>query len=404
MPDIVQAVYEANAGRDPRGLRLKLYKLRRGPFAFLRGTCQRFYQTLVEPGLAGSAPQGWICGDLHLENFGAYRNGLGKACVDINDFDSAVLAPLNWDLLRLLSSLRLACQERGWGKTVQDAAGLRLVSMYTNALARASSERRALTSRPLAELLAFAQQRSARQQMASVVHTTQGKTQIKIDGERLMAISDTQRKHVKWLLDQTAVHQAGWRGLRVKDAGLRLAGTGSLGLPRYLVLVKAGGRSHAQGTQLLDLKLATKPGIAATAQAPWPSEAQRTVTLQKRLQTRPLNGLVALEDGPHSWTLRPWQPPGLGLQATDALARADDLIPLLDDLAGRTAAAHVRGADKDGAACAQEMAAAACENASTWPAAWLHVEQRTTAQLQRDWQAYASAYDQGAFAALLQGG
>ena len=117
MPHLVQAVCEANTGRDPQGLRLKLRKLRQDPFAFLRGTCQRYYQAMPEPGWTGGAPVGWICGDLHLENFGAYRSSQGKARVDINDFDAAQKAPLSWDVLRLLSSLRLACRERGWGVT-----------------------------------------------------------------------------------------------------------------------------------------------------------------------------------------------------------------------------------------------------------------------------------------------
>ena len=101
--------------------------------------------------------------------------------------------------------------------------------------------------------------------------------------------------------------------------------------------------------------------------------------------------------------MRPFQSPDLGLQAARALTRADDLIPLLGELARITAGAHRRGAGQDGAAHAQEMAAAAVEHASTWPAMWLRAERQATAQLERDWRAYARAYDGGAFAELLQG-
>lgn len=402
MLNIVQAVCAANAGRDPRGLRLKLHKLRQDPFAFLRGTCQRYYQAMPEPDWTGGAPVGWVCGDLHLENFGAYLGRQGKVCVDINDFDAAQRAPLSWDVLRLLSSLRLACRERGWGHDVQDAAGQRFVAMYARALAAAQNTlpRPPCVSLPLANLQNHAQRRGqARQHMLALIHEPEGKPRLKVDGERLLAIPRRLRDDVERLLDQVAVRQAGWTGLRVKDAALRLAGTGSLGLPRYLVLVKTDGDP---GCQLLDLKLATSPGCLATAQPAWPSEAMRIVTQQQRLQARPERGLAALADGPRSWTLRPWQPPDLGLRATQVLARADDLIPLLSDLANITAGAHRRGAGQDGAAGAQDMAATAAEHAATWPAAWLHAERQATAQLERDWRAYARAYDRGAFMSLLQ--
>ena len=214
------------------------------------------------------------------------------------------------------------------------------------------------------------------------------------------SIDDGPRDHIAHLLSQPAVGDAGWRRLRVKDAALRLAGTGSLGLPRYLLLVKTDADP---GRQLLDLKLATAPGVLATAQPAWPSEAHRIATLQQRLQARPLKGLAALADGPRSWTLRPWQPPDLGLRATQVLAQADDLIPLLSDLARITAGAHKRGAGQDGAATRQDMSTIAATHADIWPAAWLHAERQATAQLERDWRAYARAYDSGAFTALLQG-
>src|SRR5204862_7641101 len=50
----------------------------------------------------------WICGDLHLENFGTYKGDNRLAYFDINDFDESALAPITWDLTRFVTSLRLA--------------------------------------------------------------------------------------------------------------------------------------------------------------------------------------------------------------------------------------------------------------------------------------------------------
>ena len=39
------------------------------------------------------------CGDLHLENFGAYQTDDGEFRFDINDFDEALVAPCSLDLV-----------------------------------------------------------------------------------------------------------------------------------------------------------------------------------------------------------------------------------------------------------------------------------------------------------------
>src|SRR6266849_10841617 len=46
------------------------------PLGFLRGSARLFFEILQDnPGLAqGPGGRGWIAGDLHLENFGAYRD------------------------------------------------------------------------------------------------------------------------------------------------------------------------------------------------------------------------------------------------------------------------------------------------------------------------------------------
>lgn len=42
-------------------------------FVFLRGSCHLFYARRPTAGALRKAPASWICGDLHLENFGSYK-------------------------------------------------------------------------------------------------------------------------------------------------------------------------------------------------------------------------------------------------------------------------------------------------------------------------------------------
>ena len=82
------------------------------PFLFLRGTFYRWVQLWKEV-CAGSAaaPRVLAVGDLHIENFGTWRDIEGRLIWGVNDFDEAYPAAYTIDLVRLATSARLACQE-----------------------------------------------------------------------------------------------------------------------------------------------------------------------------------------------------------------------------------------------------------------------------------------------------
>ena len=103
--DVVRQIQVYNAGRDPERLRIKYQRMRSDSFAFLRGTCPLFYERLYAAKLSRSTPLVWICGDLHLENFGSYKGNNRVAYFDLNDFDEAALAPASWELVRMLTSV-----------------------------------------------------------------------------------------------------------------------------------------------------------------------------------------------------------------------------------------------------------------------------------------------------------
>src|ERR1035437_4529926 len=102
---IVDRVRDFNAGRDPERLALKYRAMRATPFAFLRGTCHLFYDEFAHASLPADVPLVWVCGDLHLENFGSYKGDNRLVYFDLNDFDEAALAPWRWGLARLLASV-----------------------------------------------------------------------------------------------------------------------------------------------------------------------------------------------------------------------------------------------------------------------------------------------------------
>ncbi|EGW22269.1 Protein of unknown function DUF2252 [Methylobacter tundripaludum SV96] len=96
--NVIERILIFNQGRDPDRLIMKYCAMRTDAFAFLRGTCHLFYQDWPANSPLNDAPSAWICGDLHLENFGSFKGENRLTYFDINDFDEAALAPATWEL------------------------------------------------------------------------------------------------------------------------------------------------------------------------------------------------------------------------------------------------------------------------------------------------------------------
>ncbi|HWC99225.1 MAG TPA: DUF2252 family protein [Candidatus Sulfopaludibacter sp.] len=90
-------------------LQLKHQEMRTAPFPFLRATFYRWAQTWQDlcPESA-KAPEVLAVGDLHVENFGTWRDVEGRLIWGINDFDEAWDLPYTNDLIRLSTSALLA--------------------------------------------------------------------------------------------------------------------------------------------------------------------------------------------------------------------------------------------------------------------------------------------------------
>jgi uncharacterized protein (DUF2252 family) len=107
------SAYEKWLGKQltliPKDLALK-HKLMKGDiFSFFRATFYRWAQLYPQvcEGSA-SAPQLLAVGDLHVENFGTWRDAEGRLVWGINDFDEVSRMPYTIDLVRLAASAHLA--------------------------------------------------------------------------------------------------------------------------------------------------------------------------------------------------------------------------------------------------------------------------------------------------------
>lgn len=94
---------------DEVAIEKKHKRMRESTFLFLRATCYRWSRRIgtLLPELA-QAPRVVCVGDLHVENFGTWRDDDGRLVWGVNDFDDAAQMPFVFDLVRLVTSIRLA--------------------------------------------------------------------------------------------------------------------------------------------------------------------------------------------------------------------------------------------------------------------------------------------------------
>jgi uncharacterized protein (DUF2252 family) len=126
--NIVQATksYDAWLGKRitllPADLERKRAAMAESVFPFLRATFYRWMQ--LWPDVCGAeqrAPKVLGIGDLHIENFGTWRDVEGRLVWGINDFDEAFDLPYTVDLVRLAASAHIAIREEKLQIGPQDA-------------------------------------------------------------------------------------------------------------------------------------------------------------------------------------------------------------------------------------------------------------------------------------------
>ena len=105
-----------------KDLALKHQRMSESPFVFLRATFYRWVELF--PSVCSDlmdSPQLTAIGDLHVENFGTWRDREGRLVWGVNDLDEASTLPFVSDLVRLATSVALAIDAGYLRMPVRDA-------------------------------------------------------------------------------------------------------------------------------------------------------------------------------------------------------------------------------------------------------------------------------------------
>jgi uncharacterized protein (DUF2252 family) len=396
--DPIDAIVAVNRGRDPQLLARKFEAMASDRFAFLRGSAGLAHAALDLEGLP-SSPVAWVCGDLHLNNFGCFRGLNRLVYFDLNDFDEGARLPLAVDLLRFLGSVLTAAP--GFGLIREEAETVAAVALgcYAEALARGKAFwHEPETARgPIKTLLEQVSERRRRDLLNRRTQLLRGRRTLLIDEVHLLLLPPTSelRDQLAGALESLGQLYESPEFFQPRDFARRVAGMGSLGLPRYVALVR--GRGDPDRNALIDFKLAVpscaSAALAAFEQLAWGDQAQRVVTVQDICQAACPAYLTAMSISGRPFVVRELQPVEDRIALNRLTQQPKRLNDTLGSMAEVAAYAQLRGAGRIGAAGPDSMIEFGFELMSD-PRPWIEAARDVDARNAQAYRLFRAAWRQ----------
>lgn len=398
--NVVDRIKLFNAGRDPERLALKYRAIADNPFSFLRGTCHLFYEDLPNGCILDDAPAAWVCGDLHLENLGSYKGDNRLTYFDLNDFDEAILAPAHWELARFLVSIFIASESLNVLPTEAVALCHTFLDAYTAALSVGTARwvERATANGMVRDLLQVLRKRSRSSLLDSRTDMRNGKRKLRLDGKKALPVDAETRKKILDFMEEFATQDSHPEFFKVIDIARRIAGTGSLGIERYVILVR--GRGGIEGNFLLDLKHETPSALTPYVrlrQPAWKTEAERVVSVQRRVQAVPPAFLSAATIGERSYVLKELLPSQDRLVLEHWNGKLKRLEGVMQTMGQVVAWGQLRSGGRQGSASADDWIDFG-RSAPSWRNGLLDYAQTYAQKVSKDWKEFAKEYRSGCVA------
>lgn len=354
MSHIKDRIHAFNANREEETLALKYERMSENPSRFFRGTCHLFYEDIASNDFLKNAPKTWVCGDLHLENFGTFTGSDGICYFDINDFDESALAPLLWDVSRIMTSIVVFGKDLKWKeKQILDYQNI-FFETYVSTLKKGKSQmiHKKTASGEIADLLDKVENRKSNYLLKT---KTEKKEKFIIENEKTYKLSKDFRIDFCNEIEQKLASHPKFKTYKIRDLVGRIAGTGSLGLPRYLLLIQS---KEEKNTMILDLKTARESSLAKyldDSQPKHANHAERICFSQNILQFDDPNLLESWELDNKSFVVRNYQPSEDKIDWFSVGKKSKDSSNVISDFAKLLAWSQIRASGKSGAAGFDEI-------------------------------------------------
>ncbi len=254
----------------------KYARMSGSPFTFLRATNSLFWQDFVNDSRLGkfgnAQTKTWILGDCHVDNFGAYNNNKGEIIFDLNDFDESIVADYQYDLWRLATSIILVAEDNSLNsksdqKEIIDSFSESYLDTLKSYIGNNDDTKiyftEKNTSGEVKKTIEKAAEKTRQGMLDKWSKVVDGKRLFDFENEDLGIASDA-KKAIESEIIAYAETLSGHLSynleyFQIKDVAQRLnAGLGSLGTPRYYLLIE-GETDDLDDDHILDIKRQYQP-------------------------------------------------------------------------------------------------------------------------------------------------
>lgn len=344
----------------PEMTQLKYEAMAENPFRFFRGTCHLFYEDLAAAEPLPLSPLAWISGDLHIENYGSYKGDNKLVYFDLNDFDEAVLAPASYEVVRMVTSIFIAFDTLEF----EPQKAVKMAQLYLKTYSATLAKGKAISIEPrtakgiVCHFLKSAEKNSSKQLLKKRTVSKKKSIMLSLEDERHFKLNRQLRHELKIHVNEWIKNSSdGPYNYQTLSAVFRLAGTGSVGLKRYLFLLKSTNTKNKY--LLLDMKQARPSAVLpyiSVQQLHWLNEADRVISIQQRMQNVPAALLSTTEFRGDAYIIQELQPAKDTIRFK-LIKDYRDMYQVIDDMAALTASAQLRSSGMQGSGTVDELMA-----------------------------------------------
>jgi uncharacterized protein (DUF2252 family) len=350
-----------NANLLPDISKLKFEAMAENPFRFYRGTCHLFYEDVAAAAPLPLSPLAWICGDLHIENFGSYRGDNKLVYFDLNDFDEALLAPAAWELARMVTSIFIAFETLN----IEPEKARNMAALYLKSYTATLTAGKARCIKPrkakgiVCDFLEAVKHRSYKELLKKRTVSKKKRIMLSLEDERHFRVDKKLKAElIAHLHDWLKTSRDAPYNYQVESVVFRLAGTGSVGLRRYLFLLKS--KSVDDHYLLIDMKECRSSSVLThlpVQQLQWTDEAERVTSIQKRMQYTPASLLSTTSFRDRSYMIQGLQPVKDTLKFKLLKKNYRNLYRVIEDMSMLTASAQLRSGGIQGSSNIDDLIA-----------------------------------------------
>jgi uncharacterized protein (DUF2252 family) len=402
MPTVYDRIIAFNKNRLPDMVKLKYRAMSLNVFSFYRGTCHLFYEDLAAAAPLPPSPTVWACGDLHVENFGSFKGDDHQEYFDLNDFDEALLAPAAWEIVRMATSIFIAFDSLGLDQQEAIKVVRLFLDNYSNKLKNGKAKSiDPRTAKGIVDtFLKTVEKRKLKEILKKCAIWEKGKFSQLIINDRHFKIEPSLKKELMDFIDNTIKNSCyAELGYITQDCVFRLAGTGSVGVNRYLFLLRSTVKRNKY--LLLDMKQASPSSLqpyVKIKQPGWASNAERVIAIQERMQniSPALLTPVIFKNAPY--VIKQMQPTQDKINLGLIKDRYDDFGTVIHDMAVLTASAQLRSSGRQGSAIADELITYGQNYQQTGAQdAIVKYALQYTKRVKKDYKEFIAGYDKGLY-------